>query len=76
MNETTNEAKTYIQQMSEDMAKIKESLDLLSKYGISMELMIMYIQSKTRLSKSVIKIILDYQKEFLREAFKPMPEKK
>lgn len=66
------ESKTYIQQMSEDMNKIRESLDLLSKYGISMELMIMYIQQKTKLAKGTIKVILDYQKEFLREAFKPI----
>lgn len=69
-----SEEKTYIQQMSEDMAKIRESLDLLSKYGISTDLMIMYIQSKTKMSKTAIKIILDYQKEFLREAFKPIRE--
>lgn len=70
------EQKTYIQQMSEDMQKIKEAMELLTRYGISKELMIMYIQQKTKLGKGVINSVLDFQKEFLNEAFKPIPEKK
>lgn len=66
------EQTTYIQKMSEDMQKIREAMELLSRYGISRDLMIMYIQQKTKLGKGVVTMVLDLQKEFLNEAFKPV----
>ena len=70
----TEDQVTYIQKMSEDMQKIREAMELLSKYGISRDLMIMYIQQKTKLGKGVVTMVLDLQKEFLNEAFKPVKQ--
>jgi hypothetical protein len=63
---------TYIEKMSEDMAKIREALEKLSTLGLSRDLMIMYLQQKTKLSKTNVLLVLDAQKEFFKEAFKPV----
>lgn len=62
--------KTAFEMMAEDLKIIREALVRLEKTGINSELMVLYIQKKTKLSQNVVKNVLWSQKEFLDEAFK------
>lgn len=62
--------KTAFEQMSEDLRSIREALERLEKSGISRELMVIYIQKKTRLGAGTVKAVLEAQKTFLKEAFR------
>lgn len=64
------EQKTAFEIMAEDLKIIREALVRLEKTGINSELMILYIQKKTKMSQTNIKEVLSSQKDFLREAFK------
>lgn len=63
--------KTVIEGLAEDLAKIREALQKLDKLGINEELMTLYIQNKTKLGKTIVKNVLQGQRDFLREAFSP-----
>lgn len=62
--------KTAFEMMADDLKTIREALVRLEKTGINSELMVLYIQKKTRMSQKDIKEVLSSQKDFLSEAFK------
>ena len=62
--------KTAFEMMAEDLRIIREALVRLEKTGINSELMVLYIQKKTKLAQRDIKEVLYSQKEFLQEAFR------
>jgi len=67
-NENMNEEKSTFVKMAEDLAKIRDAMAKLEGMGISRQLMVLYIQDKTKLGKQKINTVLDAQKEFLDKA--------
>ncbi len=67
-NENMNEGKSTFVKMAEDLTKIRDAMAKLEGMGISRQLMVLYIQDKTKLGKQKINTVLDAQKEFLDEA--------
>jgi len=67
-NENMNEGKNTFVKMAEDLTKIRDAMTKLEGMGISRQLMVLYIQDKTKLGKQKINTVLDAQKEFLDKA--------
>ena len=65
-----SEEKTPLEEMAEDIRKIRDALNRLNKIGISNELMTIYICHKTKLGKYKVEAVLNAQKEFLENAIK------
>gem|GEM_PF-1764771 len=66
--------KTLAEQLVENVVKIRETLEELSKSGISEELLILYVQQKTKLNKRDIRAVLEAVKSFSREMLAPAKE--
>ena len=66
--------KTLAEQLVENVVKIREALEELSKSGISEELLILYVQQKTKLNKRDIRAVLEAVKSFSREMLAPAKE--
>lgn len=67
---TPEEQKPIIETMAADLQAIRVALQALSKIGLNEELMVLYIQQKSGVGKTVIRAVLEGQKEFLNEAFR------
>jgi hypothetical protein len=65
-----SEEKTAIEMMAEDLRAIRDAMERLERYGINKELMVIYIQKKSRVNKTNVEAVLDAQRDFLDEAFK------
>jgi hypothetical protein len=66
----TEENKTLLDIMADDVKAIREALIKLEKVGINKELMILYVHEKSHVNKTMVKAVLEAQMDFLKEAFK------
>jgi len=60
-------SKTVAEIMVEQLTKIASALDYLQKVGLPRDIIILYIQKKTRLSQRDIIAVLDALKEFQKQ---------
>jgi siroheme synthase len=67
--------KTIGEALLEQVQKIADALEYLTKKGLPESLLILWIQKKTRLSQRDIKAVLDALKEIDREFRKPLTDK-
>jgi len=66
-------SKTVAEVMVEQLTKIASALDYLQKVGLPRDIIILYIQKKTRLSQRDIIAVLDALKEFQKQIKVPAP---
>jgi len=62
--------KTIAEVLVENVIAIREALDQLQQIGITEDLIILYVQQKTRLNKTQIRAVLEAVKDFSREMLK------
>jgi len=60
-------SKTVAEIMVEQLTKIASALDYLQRVGLPRDIIILYIQKKTRLSQRDIIAVLDALKEFQKQ---------
>jgi len=74
MKEEKCETKTVAEALIEQTMKIANALEELRKLGLPKELIVLYIQKKTRLPKRDIQAVLDALQDFQKQVKIPIKQ--